>query len=295
MRIAVVTTSYPADDDDASGHFVRTEVRRLEREGHDVRVIAPRPGGAFGWPGVAARVRENPWRVVDAARWVIEARREVARAQVDRVVAHWAIPCAWPMGIASTAELDVVSHGGDVRLLARLPATVRGVVVRAIARRAKEWRFVSASLRDELLRLVDAEDVSRVRAIARVEEAAIEMPVIEELRAKAAVRRRAIGEGAPLAISVGRLIASKRVDVALAYAAEHGARIVVVGDGPERARLEAKAAELGVDARFVGKVSRTDALTWMAAADVLVHASLEEGLSTVVREATAIGLRVTTP
>lgn len=295
MRIAVVTTSYPTDDDDASGHFVRTEARRLEREGHEVRVITPTPGGAFGWPGVAARVRENPWRVVDVARWVLQARREVARAPVDRVVAHWAIPCAWPMGIASTAELDVVSHGGDVRLLARLPATVRGAVVRAIARRAREWRFVSASLRDELLRVVDAEDALRVLAIARIEEAAIEMPAMDELRAKAAVRRRAIGEGAALAVSVGRLIASKRVDVALAYAAEHGTRIVVVGDGPERARLEAKAAELGVDARFVGRVSRTDALTWMAAADVLVHASMEEGLSTVVREATAIGLPVTTP
>lgn len=295
MRIVIVSTSYPADDDDASGHFVRAEARRLEREGHDVRVIAPRPGGAFGWPGVAARVRENPLRVVEAARWVVEARRDVAEARVDRVVAHWAIPCAWPIGIASTAELDVVSHGGDVRLLARLPAKVRGVVVRAIARRAREWRFVSASLRDELLRVVDAADAVRLRAIARVEEAAIEMPAMNELRANAAVRRHAIGDGAPLAISVGRLIASKRVDLALAYAAEHGARIVVVGDGPERPRLEAKAAELGVDARFVGKVSRTDALTWMAAADVLVHASRDEGLSTVVREAAAIGLRVATP
>src|SRR5450755_4246977 len=121
MRIAVVTTSYPSRDDDASGHFVRAEVRKLEREGHDVRVIAPdaaNESSAFGWPGVAARVREKPWRAVDAAAWVVKARREIARAKVDRVVAHWAIPCAWPIGIAARhAELDVVSHGGDVRLI----------------------------------------------------------------------------------------------------------------------------------------------------------------------------------
>ncbi len=295
MRIALVTTSYPSDDDDASGHFVRAEARRLEREGHDVRIVAPIAGGAFGWPGIAARLHEKPWRVVELARWTAKARGDVSRMKVDRVVAHWALPCAWPIGIAATAELDVVSHGGDVRLLARLPAAMRGAVVRAIARRAREWRFVSASLRDELLRAIDATDAARVRAIVRVEEAAIDLPALAELRARGAARRHAIGDGAPLAISVGRLIASKRVDVALGYAATHGARIVVVGDGPERARLEAKAAELGVDARFVGKVSRTDALTWMAAADVLVHASTQEGLSTVIREADAIGLRVARP
>jgi glycosyltransferase involved in cell wall biosynthesis len=296
MRIAVVTTSYPSRDDDASGHFVRAEARKLEREGHEVRVISPdatRATSAFGWPGVAARVREKPSRAIDAARWVMTARRAIARADVDRVVAHWAIPCAWPIAIAAEhAELDVVSHGGDVRLLAKMPRSIRRAIVRAIAKRTREWRFVSASLRDDLLRVLDNDVAARVRAIAHVEAAAIEMPTMSELRARGAERRAEIGEGAPLAVSVGRLIASKRVDVALAHAATRGARIVIVGDGPERARLEARAAELGLDARFVGKLPRTDALAWMAAADVLMHASLEEGLSTVLREADAIGLPI---
>ena len=67
MRIALVTTSFPADEGDPSGHFVRAEARELERAGHEVIVVTPPAGGAFGWPGVAARLAENPVRIVGAA------------------------------------------------------------------------------------------------------------------------------------------------------------------------------------------------------------------------------------
>jgi len=293
MRIAIVTTSWPRSRDDASGHFVRAEARALERAGHEIVVIAPGASDdAFGWPGVATRLRARPWRAIDAARWIARARAEVAASGAERVVAHWAVPCAWPIAtsaaFADARALEVVSHGGDVRLLVRMPPPVRTAIVSAIARRATSWRFVSAELRDRLFAVVDD---ARLRAIARVEAAAIEMPALDELRAAGEARRRALGDG-PLAVSVGRLVPSKRVDLAIAHAAKLGARIVVVGDGPERARLESHAASLGADARFVGKIDRNDALAWIAAADFVVHASIEEGLSTVVREAEAIGTRL---
>src|SRR5580698_9652010 len=104
MRIALVTTSWPADDGDPSGHFVQAEARALERQGHAIEVVAPAAGGAFGWPGVAARVRERPWLAFDAARWVLEARRRVTHLDVDRIVAHWTVPCAWPVAAGSRAQ-----------------------------------------------------------------------------------------------------------------------------------------------------------------------------------------------
>src|ERR1700734_1104403 len=97
MRIAIVTTSFPADEGDPSGHFVRAEARELTRAGHEVSVVAPPVGGAFGWPGVAVRVQERPWRLVEAAGWVLAARARLARMEVERMVAHWAVPCAWPV------------------------------------------------------------------------------------------------------------------------------------------------------------------------------------------------------
>ena len=290
MRIAIVTTSWPETDGDPAGHFVRASARDLERHGHHVEIVSPRPGGAFGWPGTAARLRERPWRSIEVARWVLGARRRVARIDADVVVAHWAVPCAWPIGIAARGRLEVVSHGGDVRLLAALPAVARERVVRAIASRAAVWTFVSDALMRELATGLGATAREQLERVARVSAPPLDLPdvrdTIERLRRELGATRAAV--------SVGRLVASKRVDRAI----EHVARtrdldaLVVVGDGPERALLERLARARGVDARFVGAVSRTTALAWIGAAAELLHASTAEGLSTVVREAEALGTRV---
>jgi len=291
VRIAIVTTSWPSFEGDPSGHFVRAEARELERQGHDVVVVAPAPGKAFGWPGAAARVRERPARAIEAARWVAATRGRLRGMFVDRVVAHWALPCAWPVGVAAPdAELEVVSHGGDVRLIAAMPKLVRLHVVRTIAVRSMRWRFVSEALLEMLVGAVDGETRARVKRIAFVQPATIEMPDV----AAAIARKRGELAGTRVAVSVGRLVASKRVERAIERVARSREldALVVVGDGPERARLEALAATLGVDARFVGTVPRAEALAWIGAAQEVIHASIAEGMSTVVREAEALGTRV---
>src|ERR1700735_349646 len=88
-RVALVTTSWPRFDGDPAGHFVEAEARALTRCGDEVVVIAA-DGAAFGWPGVAARIQENPWRAVSATAWVARARGELGRGAFDRVIAHWA-------------------------------------------------------------------------------------------------------------------------------------------------------------------------------------------------------------
>jgi glycosyltransferase involved in cell wall biosynthesis len=110
----------------------------------------------------------------------------------------------------------------------------------------------------------------------------------------AVLRRRAELAGDRVAVSVGRLVPSKRVDRAIAHVATTGCAdsLVIVGDGPERGRLEGIARALGVRACFVGRVPREDALAWIGAADMVLHASEAEGLSTVLREADALGTPV---
>jgi teichuronic acid biosynthesis glycosyltransferase TuaC len=289
VRIAVVTTSYPAREGDPAGHFVRAEVRALERGGHEVHVITPRPGGAFGWPGVAARLRAEPWTALGASAWVMHARRALAARPVDRVVCHWVVPSVFPIAWASRAPISGVSHGGDVRLLARAPAPLRAALVQRIATRVATWRFVSQALLESLCIALPPSVAAVVRRVAVVAPSLIELP---EVTARAAhLRGGAVG---PLFVAVGRLVASKRVERTIDHVAAHGdaARLVVVGDGPERARLEAHARARRVDARFIGAVPRDEALAWIAAADALVHASEAEGLSTVIREAELLGVRV---
>ena len=289
MRIAVVTTSWPSTEVDPDGHFVRAHARALERTGHDVTVIAPTKGGAFGSPGVAARLRQKPWRAVDAVRWTLEARRQVSRLAVDRIVAHWCLPCGWPIATAGSAGIEVVSHGGDVRLLAAMPRDARCAVVERLADRVSVWTFVSRALMDDLTRTLDPRTALRLERIARVEAAPIELPDVRD----AIARRRAELGNARVAVCVARLVASKRIDRTIAHATGAGIEVlVVVGDGPERPRLERLARRSSIDVRFVGAVDRPDALAWIGAADVVLHASEAEGLSTVLREAEAFGTPV---
>jgi len=111
--------------------------------------------------------------------------------------------------------------------------------------------------------------------------------------------RRALGlpEDAVVLMAVGSLKSIKGVDVLLRAAApvmarEPRARLVLVGDGPDRVMLEALANELGIAVRVSFLGIRADVDTVLRAADALVLASRTEALPTVVLEAMATELPV---
>jgi glycosyltransferase involved in cell wall biosynthesis len=91
---------------------------------------------------------------------------------------------------------------------------------------------------------------------------------------------------------VGRLTSEKGLDALLralrADLAVDG--LLVVGDGPERASLEAEAAAATIPVRFCGY--QEDVSPFLAAADVFVQPSRSEGLPFSVLEAMAHGLPV---
>ncbi len=67
-------------------------------------------------------------------------------------------------------------------------------------------------------------------------------------------------------------------------------RFVAVGQGPQEARMRARAEELGVANRIIFTGFRADATRVMAAADVFTLASKWEGLPVALMEALALGL-----
>ncbi len=96
---------------------------------------------------------------------------------------------------------------------------------------------------------------------------------------------------------VGRLVPAKGVDwlfeVWQHVARQHRqARLLIVGDGPERTALEVKVQDLGIkDAvAFVGR--QTDVFKFLAASDVFVLPSRQEGTSNALLEAMAQSLPV---
>ncbi|MCC6651015.1 MAG: glycosyltransferase family 4 protein [Candidatus Eisenbacteria bacterium] len=87
-------------------------------------------------------------------------------------------------------------------------------------------------------------------------------------------------------LSVGRLIADKGMDVVIDAARAAALPLVIAGDGPERAALEARAA--GADCRFEGFASRDRLDTLYREASVAVLAARRgEGLPNVLLEAMA--------
>ena len=96
---------------------------------------------------------------------------------------------------------------------------------------------------------------------------------------------------------VGRLSPEKDIATLLRAAVElrdapHRVTVLLVGAGPERARLGQLAATLGVDVRFAGLQQGRDLHEMYAIADVLVLPSLSEPWGLVVNEAMAFGLPV---
>jgi glycosyltransferase involved in cell wall biosynthesis len=96
-------------------------------------------------------------------------------------------------------------------------------------------------------------------------------------------------------IFVGALVPYKACDLALRGAApllrSDLARFTVVGDGPERERLERLTRTLGIEksVSFVGSVSHSEVLKLMGSADVLVFPSVHEFGGAVVMEALVAG------
>jgi glycosyltransferase involved in cell wall biosynthesis len=90
--------------------------------------------------------------------------------------------------------------------------------------------------------------------------------------------------GERILLAVCRLEPQKGVDIAIrALTQIPNARLVVLGEGPERATLERLAAELGVAVSLPGRVP--DVAAWLRRADVLVHPVRWEGFGLALLEA----------
>jgi len=96
------------------------------------------------------------------------------------------------------------------------------------------------------------------------------------------------------ALSVGRLMPSKRHDLAIQQAAQEGRALRIVGEGPERVRLESFAKAHRAAVQFLGGLTRTQLRDEYRTAAFLIHTSETGSLDKVVLEALACGLPVHT-
>ena len=106
--------------------------------------------------------------------------------------------------------------------------------------------------------------------------------------------RRAMGVGDREVVigSVGRLVSVKNYELLLrAFGSVPApARLVLIGEGPERAKLESLAASTGIAARTTFLGHREDVADLLVGLDVFVLPSRSEGMSNTLLEAMAAGV-----
>jgi glycosyltransferase involved in cell wall biosynthesis len=264
----------------------------LRRRGHDV-TIACSSGGAFLSEALASgvAVRTLSEHVVKRRVSISYTRALadlVARARFDLVHAHMhASAAAAAVACARTSTPLVLTEHSEA--LWRDDRAWR--TARATYERAAHVIAVSEKIRR---RLVSADRVPPRRstairnAIPRSEHVGLEPDPL--------MRRDAPGE--PIIGVVARLVPEKGVRYLLIAAAAlldvfPRARFVVIGDGPERAELEAIAERLGISShvRFLG--ARVDGARLIAELDVLAIPSVgNEGTPLVTLEALSAGVPV---
>jgi len=297
MRVAFVSETYPPEVNGVSLTIARS-VRHMRRAGHDVLLVRPRqPGESRGasadeWRTRGVRIPMYPdLRLGLATSATLSRRLECFDADLVHVATQGplgraAVAAAARLGIPTTSDFRTNFHVYCAHYGA---AFARGAIVRYLRNfhNRTAATFVPCRM---LCSELQAQGFERVEVLSRGVDARLFSP---QRRSTELRRTWGAADDTPVLLYVGRLAAEKNLPLVFtAFDAVHrqrpDARLVVVGDGPLRKRLQATRA----DVHFVG-VLRGEALAaHYASADVFLFPSLSETFGNVTLEALASGLCV---
>lgn len=93
-------------------------------------------------------------------------------------------------------------------------------------------------------------------------------------------------------VSVSRLVSWKNIDLLIQACAETNLALKVIGEGPERVRLETTAKEFGADVKFLGELDSSGVVQVLSESGIFALISDYEGLSFALLEAMMVGIPV---
>ncbi len=281
LRVLWVTQDFPPERGGVQTYSAEL-VRALVGLGYRVEVVAPAADGAAAHDGrfpcavhrvglprdtmpvaASARVLERILRerfdVVFCAQWNTAGAAALARAR------------GW------VGALAIAAHG---RELLWQPPLARGTYDRARRRvlRRADAVFAVSGFTGGLVGELGVEPQRTWVVPNGTDPAAFDDPAA--VARGAALRAR---HGGPLVLSLARLVPHKGIDVVLqaisTLSEPAGLRYVVVGDGPDRPRLEALARRLGVSDRVIwrARVDDDGRAAWLHACDVFALMSRRRG------------------
>jgi len=197
-------------------------------------------------------------------------------------------PAATALGRRFGVPVSIKARGADIHHWGRTPATARQVI--GAGRAANGILAVSQAMKADMAALgIPADRI-------RVHHTGVDLARFAPRDQAAA--KAALGIDGPLIVSVGALIPRKGHDIVIdAVATLPGVQLRIAGEGPERPRLAAQIARLGLGERvkLLGSVAHGELPPLLAAADVMALASSSEGLANAWVEALASGTPVVIP
>jgi teichuronic acid biosynthesis glycosyltransferase TuaC len=317
VQILTFTTLYPSKIRPQHGIFVEARLRKLAESGAvEARVVAPCPwfpltSPRFGRYSLFARQPREEIRAglhvayprypqlpkigMSAAPVALFAavlpllRRRLREGQdFDLIDAHYFYPdgvAAVLLGRALDRPVVITARGSDLNIIAEYAVPRRWIGW--AARRADGLIAVSSGLQGRLAALGVAPE--RVRVLRNGVDLALFRPPDR------AAARRALGFSRPTLLAVGNLVGLKRHRLMVeAVVGLPEVDLVIVGEGPERAPIEALARERQVAerVRLLGRVPQERLPDIYGAADLLLLVSTSEGWPNVLLESMACGTPV---
>ena len=290
VRVAIVTESFLPHMNGVTGSVLQI-LRHLERTGHDAHVIAPGADGipvkAHGAPiePVTSLALPGYRNVRVGAATAHRVAESLARFRPD--VVHLASPFAlgWRgvlaasrLGVPAVAayQTDVAAYTERYRIAATTSFAEHHIL--RLHRRATLTLAPSRDSEQQLIRL----GVDRIRRWGRGVDAERFHPGARDEQ----WRRRSTGD--VIVGYVGRLAAEKQVEDLRVLSGKQGIRLVIVGDGPSRTRLQT----LMPDAEFLGHLDGAELATAMASFDIFVHPGESETFGQTLQEAHASGVPI---
>ena len=264
---------------------------------------------APAWPGAAEFDARQPFPVYRHPGSLMLPGRAV-RSRAAELIRDHRIGAVWygaaaPLGLLTPAlraegvvRTVACTHGHEVGW-SMLPGA--RVALRRIGRANDVLTFVSRYARRRI-----SSALGPMAALEYLPPGVLTQTYRPDPQARLAVRRRYGVGDAPLVLSVSRLVARKGQDALIRAATRirttlPGARMLIVGDGPERSRLAALVDRLGLgrEVQLAGAVPWAELPAHYAAADVFAMPCRTrgfgldvEGLGLVFLEAAATGLPV---
>ena len=312
-RVLTLSTLFPDATRPHFGLFVELQTRGLAAHPDvELQVVAPvgiPPLGQFHprykalaalpavetWNGLCVH-RPHFWHIPGTggcydsgavARAVEPVLRRLRKTfAFDIIDAEFFFPdgqAAIELGRIFDVPVSIKARGSDIHFWGKNPATAAQVA--AAGQAADGMLTVSNALKADMVTLGMPADRITVhytgidRALFYVRDRA--------------VAKAALGITGPLLVSVGALIDRKGHEAVIsALKRVPNATLVIIGEGPNRAVLQAQATVLGNRVRFLGGLSHDVIADWLAAADAMVLISASEGLANAWIEALASGTPV---